>query len=70
MSARVISDLSIETYKERAFHGVASTAADAPRAQEEGTGDGDTDENGIDVADLRKSGDSPQKIHGARDDGR
>jgi len=57
-----------ETHKERAFHGVASAAANAPSAEEEGAGDGDTNENGVDVADLGKGCDSPQEINRTRDD--
>ena len=61
--------VSPETYKKRAFHRIASAASDAPSAQKEGAGDGNTDQNSVDVANLREGGDPPQEVNRGGDDG-
>jgi hypothetical protein len=56
-------------YEKRALHWVASAASDAPRAENDGRRDGSADEQSINVANLGKGCDSPEKVDRARDDG-
>ena len=49
----------VVTYEQRAFDGVTLAAADSPDTEEEGAGDSNSDQDSIDITELRESGDSP-----------
>ena len=55
-------------YQQRGFDWVTACADDSPSTKEDGSGDGDTNENGIDVVDLREGGDAPEEVDSGRND--
>lgn len=55
---------SIETYQERRFDRVASCTNNTPATEEDGSCDGDSDQDGVYVVDLREGGYAPEEIDG------
>ena len=59
-----------QTHQKRRFDRVAPSTDDTPSAEENSGCDSDTDQDGVDVADLGKGSDAPEEVNGGRDDGR
>lgn len=58
-----------QAYQKRRFDRIASCTDNAPSTEKNGRGYGDTNENGVDVVNLGKGGDAPEKVDGRGDDG-
>lgn len=56
--------------QKRALHWVTSPTDNTPRGQYHSTGDGYSDQSGVDVRNFRKLQDAPEKVYGARYDRR
>ena len=57
------------SYQQRRFDRIAPRTDDAPPTEENGSGDGHSDEDGVDIADLGECGDAPKEVDGSGDDG-
>lgn len=61
--------MTCRTHQKRRFDRIASCADDAPPTKKDGGCNGDTNENSIDVVNLRKGGDAPEEVDRRGNDG-